>query len=82
MLKLTINGEIRSVSESLTLAELIEQLGYDRHRIAVEVNREVVPLPHHGQHLLGFMNRFEYLDGIRARKIDCRLRHQNVPSSH
>jgi thiazole synthase len=52
MLKLTINGEIRSVSDPLTVGELLDQLGYDRRRIAVEINREVVPLPHHDQHRL------------------------------
>src|SRR5262245_15697876 len=44
MLHLTLNGEPRIFAEPLTVAHLIEQLGYDRRRIAVEVNREVVPL--------------------------------------
>jgi thiazole synthase len=52
MLKLTINGETRTLPERLTLAELLQQLGYDRRRIAVEVNREVVPLPRHQEHRL------------------------------
>ncbi len=45
MLQVTLNGESRTLPESLTVADLVEQLGYDRRRIAVEVNREVVPLP-------------------------------------
>src|SRR5262249_29228488 len=40
------------ISEPVTLADLLGQLGYDRRRVAVEVNREVVPLPLHGQHSL------------------------------
>jgi thiazole synthase len=36
----------------LTVADLINQLGYDRRRIAVEVNREVVPLPRQPTHPL------------------------------
>src|SRR5260370_40872117 len=52
MLTIKINGEIRTVSEPVTLADLISKLGYDCRRIAVEVNREVVPLPLHGQHRL------------------------------
>ncbi len=52
MLTLTINGEIRTIAESVTLADLLNRLGYDRRRIAVEVNREVVPLPLHGQRRL------------------------------
>ncbi|MFQ3594244.1 MAG: sulfur carrier protein ThiS, partial [Gemmataceae bacterium] len=36
-------GESRSFSESLTVAELVRQLGYDPRKVAVEVNRMVVP---------------------------------------
>src|SRR5947208_15289518 len=52
MLKLTINGEIRTLSGPVTLAEVLDDLGYDRRRIAVEVNRQVVPLPRHDRHRL------------------------------
>ena len=47
MLTLTINGESRTLSQPQTLAELIDQLGYDRRRIAVEINRELVPQTKH-----------------------------------
>ena len=47
MFRFTLNGEPRSLPEPLTVAELVEQLGYDRRRIAVEVNRELVPSPQH-----------------------------------
>jgi thiazole synthase len=43
MLYLTINGEPNSVPEPLSLAELLDKLGYDRQRIAVEVNSTLVP---------------------------------------
>lgn len=49
MLHLTINGEPRTVSTTLTLAQLLDQLGFDRRRIAVEVNRELVPRTSHDQ---------------------------------
>jgi thiazole synthase len=52
MLTLTINGAPRTLAESLSLAELLERLGYDRRRIAVEVNREVIPLKRHGEQLV------------------------------
>src|SRR5262249_16738901 len=47
MLHITINGESRTFAEPLSVAELLERLGHDRRRIAVEVNREVVPAPRH-----------------------------------
>jgi thiazole synthase len=49
---LTINGEKRSLAEPLSVAELLARLGYDGRRIAVEVNREVVPLVQHPTHRL------------------------------
>src|SRR5262249_61641829 len=52
MIDITINGERKSIPERLTLADLLEQIGFDRRRIAVEVNREVVPLPRHAEHSL------------------------------
>jgi thiazole synthase len=42
MFRVLINGECQSVPESISLAALLDQLGFDRRRIAVEVNREVL----------------------------------------
>src|SRR5215831_15122151 len=52
MLTLTINGQPRSLDAPLTIADLLGQLGYDRRRVAVEVNREVVPALRHPEHVL------------------------------
>lgn len=47
MLELKINGEKRQFSEALTVAGLIEQLGFAGKRIAVERNGEIVPKSQH-----------------------------------
>jgi thiazole synthase len=47
MLNVFVNGESRSLPESISIADLLRQLGFERRRIAVEVNCEVVPLAHH-----------------------------------
>ena len=52
MVNLTINGEPKNLDQPLTVAELLVRLGYDRKRVAVEVNQEVVPLPKHPEHRL------------------------------
>src|SRR5713101_7721126 len=52
MLTITINGEQNTLADKLTLADLLERLGYDRRRVAVEVNREVVPRATHPEHFL------------------------------
>src|SRR5262245_2494558 len=46
---LIINGEPQTVAAPLTVAELLEQRGLDRRRVAVEVNREVVPRARHDE---------------------------------
>jgi thiazole synthase len=52
MLQLTINGEPRTLAEPLSVADLLDRLGYDRRRIAVEVNCELIPRPRHPSHQL------------------------------
>ena len=47
MPEIRINGEIRQIAEALTVAGLIEQLGYVGKRIAVERNGEIVPKSQH-----------------------------------
>jgi len=47
MPELKINGEIRQFPDPLTVAGLIEQLGYAGKRIAVERNGEIVPKSQH-----------------------------------
>ncbi|MGB8888350.1 MAG: sulfur carrier protein ThiS [Candidatus Korobacteraceae bacterium] len=42
-MNLLINGEEQSFAESLSLAQLVEQLGMKGDRVAVELNREIVP---------------------------------------
>lgn len=44
-MKLQINGDDREFADSLTLAALLEQLGMKADRVAVELNREIVPRP-------------------------------------
>jgi sulfur carrier protein len=39
---LFINGDEKSFADSLSLAELIEQLGMKGDRVAVELNRKIV----------------------------------------
>ncbi len=42
-MKLQINGEARDFSPPLTLAGLLEQLDMKADRVAVELNRSIVP---------------------------------------
>ena len=42
-MKLIINGEDREFSSNLTVASLLDQLGMKPDRVAVELNRDLVP---------------------------------------
>jgi len=42
-MQLIINGEARRFGELASLAALVEQLGIKGDRVAVELNREIVP---------------------------------------
>jgi thiazole synthase len=53
MLQITLNGHPRPLPAAVTVAELLNSLGHDRRRVAVEVNREVVPLAQHAEKCLG-----------------------------
>ncbi len=50
-MRLTINGEPREVADALTIAQLIVHLSL-AGRVAVEVNREIVPRARHEEHVL------------------------------
>lgn len=58
-MKLTVNGEEKTVPEGSTLAQLVRELGLDRNPIAIEVNRRVVPRDRHGDTLLAEGDRLE-----------------------
>lgn len=47
-----LNGESRQITEGLTVAGLVEQLGYTGKRIAVERNGEIVPKGQHSSTVL------------------------------
>lgn len=42
-IRATVNGEQRQLASGLTMSGLLEQLALEPVRVAVEVNRELVP---------------------------------------
>ncbi len=64
MLTLKINGESRQFPAPLTVAGLIEQLGYAGKRIAVERNGEIVPKSQHGSTALAAGDHLEIVVAV------------------
>jgi sulfur carrier protein len=58
-MKLTVNGEEKSIPEGMTLAQLVQELGLEKNPIAIELNREVVPRARHGETRLREGDRLE-----------------------
>jgi thiazole synthase len=42
-LAISVNGEARQVSGGISVAAMLEELGLDRRKVAVERNLEIVP---------------------------------------
>jgi thiamine biosynthesis protein ThiS len=58
-MRLIINGNEQSFADSLTLAQLIEQLGMKGDRVAAELNREIVSRAQWSETSLGDGDRLE-----------------------
>jgi thiazole synthase len=52
MIEITLNGELNTLPQALSIQELIDQIGLDPRKIAVEVNRELVPKSKHPEQRL------------------------------
>jgi thiazole synthase len=52
MFEITVNQQAQPLPEPATVAGLLNRLGMDSGRVAVEVNRDVVPRARHAQHAL------------------------------
>ncbi|HEY0180930.1 MAG TPA: sulfur carrier protein ThiS [Dokdonella sp.] len=63
-MKIALNGEEREVAPSTSLAALLEAAGYASRRVAVEVNREIVPRSRYAEHRLGDGDRVEIVHAI------------------
>ena len=60
----TINGETHTFVAPLTLQNLLEQLGLDRGKIAIERNLEIVPRSIYGQTVVKDGDRLEIVHFI------------------
>jgi sulfur carrier protein len=61
---LVVNGEARAVPTGSTVEALLRSLGLERRRVAVAVNRDVVPRSARGAHALRAGDRVEILEAV------------------
>ena len=58
-MRIYFNGDPHEVADGTTLAALLQQVGLQPRRVAVEVNLQLVPRDRHHQHLLRDEDRLE-----------------------
>lgn len=51
-MKITLNGETTELADGCSVAELLDRLQIGRERVAVEVNREIIPKISYDSHSL------------------------------
>jgi thiamine biosynthesis protein ThiS len=59
-----VNGEARTVTEGCTVEALLQGLGFERRRIAVAVNQDVVPRSRFATHPLAAGDHVEILEAV------------------
>jgi sulfur carrier protein len=63
-MKITLNGEDHEVADALTLGEFLEAGGFGEKRVAVEINRQIVPRSTFAEHPLKSGDRIEIVHAI------------------
>jgi len=63
-MQVQVNGESRELRDDLTIAGLVDELGFTGRRIAVEVNLEIVPRSSHQSQCLKEGDRVEIVQAI------------------
>lgn len=63
-MKIEVNGQTRLFANPVTLIEVLSAEGLAGRRVAVEVNRELVPRSLHGSHMLRDGDRVEIVHAM------------------
>lgn len=63
-MKIFLNGELHECGAATTVSRLLEETGHGARRVAVEVNREIVPRSQHAGHALHEGDRVEIVQAI------------------
>ena len=63
-MEIQVNGETRAFDQAPSVYELLESMQLAERRVAVEVNREIVPKSEHGSHRLADGDEVEIVHAI------------------
>lgn len=63
-MKITLNGEPCAITEERTVVDLLTNHGYQNKRVAVEINRQIIPRSEHATRQLCEGDRIEIVHAI------------------
>jgi sulfur carrier protein len=63
-MEILLNGQPHECTPAITVATLLAETGRNRKRVAVEVNREIVPRSQHAERALHAGDRVEVVQAI------------------
>lgn len=63
-MNIVLNGEPREIDPQRTVGELLAEAGYQGRRVAVEVNRSIVPRSEHASRVLAAGDHVEIVHAI------------------
>jgi thiamine biosynthesis protein ThiS len=63
-LSIRVNGDLRFLAAGSTIADLLAELGLGGRRVAIAVNRGVIPKSLYGQQVLEAGDRVEILEAV------------------
>lgn len=69
-MRIFLNGEVRATADDITLERLVEELGLANKRIAVELNRDIVPHGRYAEQSLKEGDRVEIVHAIGGGQDD------------
>ncbi|MGR8930076.1 MAG: sulfur carrier protein ThiS [Gammaproteobacteria bacterium] len=69
-MKIQVNGDNREYGENSTVADVIADLGLAGKRIAVELNKEILPFTEHAKQMLQDGDRLEIVQAIGGGQLD------------
>jgi sulfur carrier protein len=63
-LSIRVNGDLRPLGAGSTIADLVAELGLGKRRVAIAVNRSVIPRSLYAERVLEAGDRVEILEAV------------------
>ena len=63
-MEISVNGEMKTVADGIAVSELLETLGVTKGRVAVELNRQIVPKAEHDSATLSAGDKVEIVSFV------------------